>query len=132
MKLDDFTLAYIEAALWATSATDDTTGDEYESLESFDLDDLDDATLASMVEDCREFQADHAGDLERAARRGDYANGRYTPAERAGHDFWLTRNHHGAGFWDRGLGKVGERLTEAAQAYGESYAWIENGKVFFE
>ncbi len=37
----------------------------------------------------------------------------------AGHDFWLTRSGHGAGFWDRGLtGGLGERLTEASKAYG--------------
>lgn len=35
------------------------------------------------------------------------------PAEaRAGHDLWLTRNGHGAGFWDRDLGELGDRLTK--------------------
>ena len=34
-------------------------------------------------------------------------------------DYWLTRNGHGGGFWDRGLGDVGDRLTEAAHAEGE-------------
>jgi hypothetical protein len=29
-----------------------------------------------------------------------YASGDYSE-ERAGHDYWLTRNGHGAGFWDR-------------------------------
>lgn len=36
-----------------------------------------------------------------------------------GHDFVLTRNHHGAGFWDRGLGDLGDRLTKASHPYGE-------------
>ena len=31
--------------------------------------------------------------------------------EMLGSDFWLTRVGHGAGFWDRGQGEVGERLT---------------------
>lgn len=33
---------------------------------------------------------------------------------RLGHDFWLTRNHHGTGFWDRDeLGEtVGRALTK--------------------
>lgn len=44
--------------------------------------------------------------------------------EAAGHDFALTRNGHGAGFWDRGYGDVGQRLTEAAHVYGSSDAWI--------
>lgn len=36
----------------------------------------------------------------------------------AGHDLWLTRSGHGTGFWDRGLGELGDRLTEAAKSYG--------------
>ena len=36
----------------------------------------------------------------------------------AGHDFHLTRNRHGAGFWDGDWGELGDRLTEAAKVYG--------------
>lgn len=39
------------------------------------------------------------------------------------HDYWLTRNHHGAGFWDRGLGDLGDRLTFAAQSDSEYSVW---------
>jgi len=39
-------------------------------------------------------------------------------ASQLGHDFNLTRNHHGAGFWDRGWGELGDWLTRVAQAYG--------------
>lgn len=46
-------------------------------------------------------------------------------AELAGHDFALTRNGHGAGFWDRGLGEIGRRLTEEAKAYGEHSVIID-------
>ena len=28
-----------------------------------------------------------------------------------GHDLWLTMDGHGAGFWDRGLGEIGTKLT---------------------
>lgn len=41
-------------------------------------------------------------------------------AEQCGHDFILTRNGHGAGFWDRGLGERGQRLTDSAEPYGEA------------
>lgn len=34
------------------------------------------------------------------------------------HDLWLTRNGHGAGFWDRGHGEVGDLLTEWVKAWG--------------
>jgi hypothetical protein len=42
----------------------------------------------------------------------------------AAHDFWLTRNGHGTGFWDRPE-VYGEhhakRFTELSEAYGEAY-----------
>lgn len=34
------------------------------------------------------------------------------------HDFWLTRNHHGAGFWD-GDYENGDELTKIAHDFGE-------------
>lgn len=37
-----------------------------------------------------------------------------------GHDFYLTRNHHGAGFWDRDLGAIGESLTKMSHLFGET------------
>ena len=46
-------------------------------------------------------------------------------AELAGHDFALTRNGHGAGFWDRGLGTVGDMLSDEAKAYGSHSVYIE-------
>ena len=42
-----------------------------------------------------------------------------------GHDLWLTRNGHGAGFWDRGLDDLGERLSAAARSLGEAYSYID-------
>lgn len=47
-----------------------------------------------------------------------------------GGDFWLTRNRHGTGFWDRGLGNLGKKLTEWAQSYGSSDVYLgDDGKV---
>lgn len=40
-------------------------------------------------------------------------------AEQFGHDMSLTRDGHGTGFWDRGLGKLGEALTAWANGLGE-------------
>ena len=36
----------------------------------------------------------------------------------AGHDFALTRNGHGTGFWDRGLGEMGDMVSEECKPYG--------------
>ena len=52
-------------------------------------------------------------------------------AGQVGHDFWLTRNHHGAGFWDRGNGAAGDELSKLCHPYGESYLHIdENGSIY--
>lgn len=36
----------------------------------------------------------------------------------AGVDFFLTRNGHGSGFWDMGLGQSGEELSALAREFG--------------
>lgn len=46
--------------------------------------------------------------------------------ERAGHDFFLTRNRHGAGFWDGDWPKrLGEQLTAEAHAYGSANVFFD-------
>ena len=34
-----------------------------------------------------------------------------------GHCLWLTSDRHGAGFWDRGAGGLGDRLTDIAHNF---------------
>lgn len=53
-------------------------------------------------------------------------------AGQCGMDFYLTRNRHGAGFWDRDHpAPHGDALTEAAKAYGETYEYLgDDGKVY--
>lgn len=51
--------------------------------------------------------------------------------EQVAHDFSLTRNHHGVGFWDRGLGETGEALTEAAHGYGDLYLYVGDDGLLY-
>jgi hypothetical protein len=57
------------------------------------------------------------------------------PAQ-VGHDFWLTRNHHGAGFWDRpeiyGGEENAEKLTEISQTFNDVSVHEFNGKLLIE
>lgn len=47
-----------------------------------------------------------------------------------GHDFYLTREGHGTGFWDRGLGELGEYLNTIAKSYGSAdELWDSNGTL---
>lgn len=117
--MDTFTRAYIEAALWSS------TDDDGKSMESYGISNISEKTLEEMIADCRDFQ--EANEIPQYNKEG------YTDEEMAGHDFWLTRNHHGAGFWDRDLGEIGEKLTAAAHAYGEFNLYIgEDGKIYGE
>jgi len=52
--------------------------------------------------------------------------------EQHGHDFALTRNGHGAGFWDRGYGEDGDTLSDAARAYGEYSVLTDDGPTVTE
>jgi hypothetical protein len=110
-QLDKFTLAYIEAALWSTN--DESTPRGGEPLDAnYSIDDIAPVTLATMVADCKEFQ--------RVCGVPSYNNPLWSNAELAGHDFWLTRNGHGSGFWDGDLPEdVSDRLTAASHEYGE-------------
>ncbi len=48
-------------------------------------------------------------------------------ASRAGHDFWLTRNGHGAGYWDGDLqDHIGESLTECARLAGACELYVND------
>jgi hypothetical protein len=126
---DKFTRAYIEAALW--SSTDDDGG-----LDRFDWDDIDDNCLEVMVQDCVKFQEANKADLDAAGEvlDSDYTCGAW-PLDAAGHDFWLSRNGHGVGFFDRNLGEVGDRLQQAAQKFGDLNLYTyhdhdDDGKVW--
>ena len=129
LKLDEFTKAYIECALW--SSTDNSNEQGGDPLDrNYDVDDIAEETLESMVKDCANFQESNSELLEKwYAECGESIN-------RAGHDFWLTRNRHGAGFWDRWndstpQGAIGRKLTDAANAYGGCDLYIGNdGKVY--
>lgn len=122
MSLKSFIEAYIECALWSSSDTTEEGG------EDINLDDHDgsltDEARATMESDCKSFYDAHIADNEAYADAGGSDS-------QAGHDFWLTRNGHGAGFWDRGLGKVGDELTTASKAYGSAYLYIgDNGNIY--
>lgn len=108
--------AYIAASLWSSSGPDSGPY-ACENLEDlFGPDDLAPECLASMRADCEDFLGSNASDLAEYCER--MRNEQWSGEERAGHDFWLTRNGHGAGFWDRGLGDLGGRLSAAAKVYG--------------
>lgn len=52
-------------------------------------------------------------------------------ADMVGYDFILTRNRHGAGFWDRGLGEMGDWLTKMAHPFGTQDAYVSDDGIVY-
>lgn len=132
--IDRFTRAYIECALWSSMDSDEPLDKNH------DIEDIAPGTLAAMVADCEKFQTDNAETFEKlgidnmAGRTQLLVSARRKTlvSLRAGHDFWLTRNHHGAGFWDGDWRKdIGDKLTEASRAYPEVCLYVgDDGKIY--
>ena len=111
---EDFFNAYVQTALWSST---DNSGEPLDAR--FDVHDIDDETLDGMLADCTAFYAANETDLE------------IGEDIRAGHDFWLTRCGHGAGFWDGDWPEPrATRLTNAANAFGNIDLYIgDDGKI---
>ncbi len=144
INLADFTEAYITCSMWANLMMykcehainayecDECDPDEIEpDLESADADpgeyddSLTDAAREQVERDCRDFVASNIFDLMACG----------LDSEQCGHDFALTRNRHGAGYWDRkSRGREADaaldRLTESSHAYGsQDFIVGKDGKV---
>ena len=97
---------YLECAAWSS------TDDDGEPLDPYQFSDNAGKNLKEDLDNFVEYcETNYSETLINYEEMGG------TP-EQFAHDFWLTRNGHGAGFWDRGLGEVGEILTKASKAFG--------------
>lgn len=109
--------SYLEAALW--TSTDDTgqpLDDAGWTAEDFDTESLD-----AAERQVAEF-------WDRATAEG--LTEHWDP-EQFGHDFWLTRNGEGTGFWDRddyGSG-AGDKLADMSSGYGPSLVDVVGGSL---
>ena len=99
-NIQKITDSYLSCAAWSDSP-EDATSSVFGSL-----------SKALAYSDCAVFVA-QAGDL----LTDDWAD------EQIGHDFWLTRNDHGTGFWDRDLPNA-DALTMIATAFKTNYLFV--------
>ena len=151
-KLDDFTKAYIEAALF--SSTGEPFGDceecgaadkllywnpqrrkhdqcleccpygkptdaphEPPLDDCYSSEDISDAALVKIIADCAKFQKENEESISSEFHKSKTDN---EIDSAAGRDFWLTRNGHGAGFWDGDWTEpAATLLTDAAHKFGE-------------
>ena len=115
-----FMRAYLDCALWLghddTREADPNDG-SIDLRGDYDLDDLTPETRARVLEDCTAFHSAHYDAIAR-------------DVDQAGHDFYLTRNGHGAGFWDGDWPEGGRALTEACRPYGDfTLVLQDDGKI---
>lgn len=111
----EFVDAYLEAALWSSSDADEEYLDKNYGVEDFAQE-----AINKSVKESNDFIRANLKDLESVGDKSQH-----------GHDFWLTRNGHGAGFWDRGYGEVGKRLSEMSRPYGTANVYVgDDGKLY--
>ena len=121
--------AYIEAAMWASN--DESRPDGGDPLDqNYVPADIDRKTFEKMRDDCARFQAENEDLL---ARYYSELPTKAWPGEaQAGHDFWLSRNGHGAGFFDREAShEVLDALQEKAEAFGYFELYVGDDKHIY-
>jgi len=117
---DDFTCHYITAMLWAETDNDGTPLDEnYDGKPG----EFTDRCHNQIIADAKAFQEQYGHLWENVATD-----------QQAAHNFWLTRQGHGDGFWARPeiYGLNADILTNAAHSFGQFELYItDDGKIDF-
>lgn len=113
-EIETFANAYKECALWSSVDDDSTPLDA-----SYTIGDFNQESEYKILADCISFMLQSYDIMKET--NADYSQ--------HGHDFWLTRNGHGAGFWDRGYREAGEKLSNIARGFGESYINVGNDSM---
>lgn len=108
----DMLNGYLEAALWTE---EDEVGPS--NINS----DISDNSKVDAYRDVKKFKQ-LAGGLIAQSGLND---------EQIGHDLWLTRNGHGSGFWDRGIGKIGDELSDIAREMGSKSAYVGDDSLIY-
>ena len=120
----NFINAYVTTLLWSTN------DDEGEPMDSrFDISDLAQATRKQVEADAHKFY--NANHVAINCLGAPVSKETHDCDSRAGHDFALTRNQHGAGFWDGDWPEpYASQLSDAADAFGEFNLYVgDDGKL---
>ena len=151
VKLSNRTVAYLTTILWAETVSLPVTEDELVDGRM----DVDDDHVLAGIEECTPLD-DHFEigdfDAESLQKAEDDCNGFFDRMDMNGlsdaasecadddtivHDFWLTRNGHGAGFWDGDYDgheeNLGDNLTELSKDFAGQHVLVnEDGSLSLE
>jgi hypothetical protein len=110
---ETFFTAYLVCALWSS------TDGETHLNSNYNLSDFAPETLAALKEKAKGFYDENFNLIK-------------DNIEGAGHDLWLTQNHHGAGFFDGDWpNEIGEKLTVAAHKVGQIDLYVgDDGQIW--
>lgn len=125
-EITEFIRGYVEAMLWAS------TDDDGKPLDlDYSASDIDLVAMEDIRKECIGFISDNYENLLEYVRRIDNVPEYSTAWDYAGHYFFLTRNHHGTGFWDIGLETLGDELANAAHSEGEQSPYVgDDHKIY--
>ena len=120
--VEAFVRGYVAAALWASVPLDEDADDDRAlDARGFTARDIAPDSMFAAENDCRAFVTDNWATLR------EVLDDSYTERD-AGQDFFLSRNGHGAGFFDRGSSSCWNDLQRAAKVWGETHATIDGDR----
>lgn len=110
LSIDLILKSYLECALWASE------------LDECGIDEIAKISVNKSTEDIQKF-------LDLVSKDNDAMNELFGCDENyIGHNLWLSRNGHGAGFFDENKNK----LQNYANTLKEINAWVGGKTVYFE
>lgn len=114
---NEFLNGYIDALLWSSVVLLDRYVDEIVNADQFELSE---EAKVKCESDCRKFFDNNTDALSDVTVRNKSYQYGYSDA---GHDFALTRNDHGAGFWEH-TGESWDNLFYSSKDFGETDLFV--------
>jgi len=108
--LDD----YLVSALWSSSDDEGNPLDD-----DYDVSDVSKEAIKKSEKDLKDFEK----------KAGKLLDG--LDPKQIAHDFWLTRNGHGAGFLDRDYDGKEKKLDKIASSFGSVMAYVGDDKKIY-
>lgn len=124
-QLNHFVASYLETAIWAElSGTQQNLPVTKQAKQA-------------ATEDCKTFADKVFAEFTVNEAEGILNQSGNDLSHLAAHDLWLTRNGHGAGFWDKDIYNdlavdACTRLTNIAKSMGTSHIYANKGRIYID